>query len=240
MMAPTANRMGAAMTITTCIFDAYGTLFDVAAAARVAATEPGQGHWADKWPALAADWRLKQLQYSWLRAITDDYCSFWQVTQDGLDWALARQGLDADRDLRERLLALYWELQAYPEVPGMLVALKAAGLTTAILSNGSPDMLKGAVDSAGLGEVLDDMLSVESVGVFKPDARVYDMVGQRFGCAPGEVLFVSSNGWDAAGAAAYGFRTAWVNRAREPVDRLPGCPHDILSDLTDIPTLAGA
>jgi len=228
------------MTITTCIFDAYGTLFDVAAAARLAAEEPGQGHWAEKWPALANDWRLKQLQYSWLRAVTDDYCSFWQVTQDGLDWAMERQGLDGDAELRERLLALYWELQAYPEVPQMLAALKSAGKATAILSNGSPDMLSGAVDSAGLGELLDDVLSVESVGIFKPSARVYDMVGQRFGASPDQVLFVSSNGWDAAGAAAYGFRTVWVNRAGEPVDRLPGRPETILTDLTDIPELAGA
>ena len=105
------------MTITTCIFDAYGTLFDVAAAARLAAEEPGQDDWAAKWPALAADWRAKQLQYTWLRAITGEHCDFWQVTRDGLDWALERQELDGNPELRERLLALYWELQAYPEVP---------------------------------------------------------------------------------------------------------------------------
>ncbi|WP_417523057.1 haloacid dehalogenase type II [Marinovum sp.] len=228
------------MTITTCIFDAYGTLFDVAAAARLAAEEPGQGHWADKWPALAADWRAKQLQYTWLRAITGDHCDFWQVTQNGLDWALEKQGLEGDAELRERLLALYWELQAYPEVPQMLAALKSAGLNTAILSNGSPDMLNGAVGSAGLEELLDDVLSVESVGIFKPAKQVYDMVGARFDCTPEQVLFVSSNGWDAAGAAAYGFRTVWVNRAGEPMDRLPGRPGEVLSDLTRIPELAGA
>lgn len=227
------------MKITTCIFDAYGTLFDVAAAARLASAEPGQAHWADTWPALAAHWRAKQLQYTWLRAVTGDHCDFWQVTQDGLDWALEAEGLEGDAALRERLLALYWELEAYAEVPDMLGALKAAGKTTAILSNGSPDMLSGAVDSAGLGAVLDDVLSVESVGIFKPARQVYDMVGQRFGCAPDEVLFVSSNGWDAAGAAAYGFRTVWVNRAGDPVDRLPGRPHEILADLTGIPALAG-
>ena len=227
------------MTITTCIFDAYGTLFDVAAAARVAASEPGQGHWAEKWPALAADWRAKQLQYTWLRAITGDHCDFWQVTQEGLDWAMEHQGLSDKPELRERLLALYWELQAYPEVPEMLGALQAAGLNTAILSNGSPDMLNGAVQSAGLEELLHDVLSVESVGIFKPARQVYDLVGKRFDCAPEQVLFVSSNGWDAAGAAGYGFRTVWVNRAGDPVDRLPATPHDILSDLTDIPKLAG-
>ena len=226
------------MPITTCIFDAYGTLFDVAAAARNAATEPGREKLAAVWPQLAEDWRLKQLQYTWLRAITGDYCPFWQVTQDGLDWAMERQGLGDDLELRERLLALYWELAAYKEVPAMLTRLKAAGRTTAILSNGSPDMLDGAVTSAVIGDVLDDVLSVESVGVFKPARTVYDMVGERFGTAPQDVLFVSSNGWDAAGAAQYGFHTVWVNRAGDPVDRLPAKPQHVLSDLTTIPDLA--
>lgn len=226
------------MPITTCIFDAYGTLFDVAAAARLAAAEPAFPQLQDTWPALAEHWRQKQLQYTWLRAITGAHTDFWQVTQDGLDWALARAGLEGDAALRARLLALYWELQAYPEVPAMLQALKTAGLNTAILSNGAPEMLAGAVQSAGIGDVLDDCLSVESVGVFKPDARVYDLVGDRFGCAKSEVLFVSSNGWDAAGATGYGFVTAWVNRAAEPVDRLPWTPQHILHDLTGIPELA--
>ncbi|KIC50912.1 haloacid dehalogenase type II [Tateyamaria sp. ANG-S1] len=228
------------MPITTCIFDAYGTLFDVAAAARIAASEPDFPQLADTWPTVAEHWRLKQLQYTWLRAITNAHTDFWQVTQDGLDWALERSGLDGNAALRERLLALYWELQAYPEVPTMLHALRDAGLNTAILSNGSPDMLNGAVQSAGIGNVLDDCLSVESVGIFKPDSRVYDLVGQRFGCARDEVLFVSSNGWDAAGAAGYGFTTAWVNRAGEPMDRLPWTPSHMLSDLTSIPELATA
>lgn len=223
------------MPITTCIFDAYGTLFDVAAAARKAAEEPGRSALAAVWPKLAEDWRLKQLQYTWLRAITGDHCLFWQVTQDGLDWAMERQGLGEDLELRERLLALYWELAAYREVPTMLTRLKATGRTTAILSNGSPDMLDGAVTSAGIGEMLDDVLSVEDVGIFKPARSVYDMVGTRFGTAPEEVLFVSSNGWDAAGAAQYGFHTVWVNRAGDPIDRLPARPAHILSDLTSIP-----
>ena len=120
----------------------------------------------------------------------------------------------------------------------MLSALKQMGRNTAILSNGSPDMLSGAVQSAGIGDVLDDVLSVESVGIFKPASVVYDLVGQRFGCAPDEVLFVSSNGWDAAAAAGYGFNTVWVNRAGEPVDRLPAKPDRLLTDLTAIPELA--
>ncbi|NIZ62001.1 haloacid dehalogenase type II [Sedimentitalea sp. CY04] len=226
------------MPITTCIFDAYGTLFDVAAAARQAAAEPDFPQLRDTWGELANHWRLKQLQYTWLRAVTGAHTDFWEVTQNGLDWALDATSLNGDAKLRQRLLDLYWELQAYPEVPEMLRALKSAGLNTAILSNGSPDMLDAAVKSADLGEVLDDVLSVESVGVFKPDSRVYDLVGNRFGCESDQVLFVSSNGWDAAGATGYGFTTAWVNRAGEPMDRLPWTPQHELSDLTSIPELA--
>jgi 2-haloacid dehalogenase len=227
------------MTITTCVFDAYGTLFDVAAAARRAASEPGQEAWADKWPKLAEDWRLKQLQYSWRRAVTGAHTSFWEVTQNGLDWAMEASDLQEDTALRERLLQLYWELEAYGEVPDMLAALKGAGLNTAILSNGSKDMLDGAVKSAGIAGVLDDVLSVDDVGIFKPAHVVYDLVGKRFDCAPSEVLFVSSNGWDAAAAAGYGFTTAWVNRAGDPMDRLPWTPQHVLSDLTGIPAHAG-
>lgn len=227
------------MAITTCVFDAYGTLFDVSAAAREVAAEPGREAFRAKWVEVANHWRLKQLQYSWIRAVADAHTDFWQVTQDGLDWALETSGLDGDAGLRQRLLDLYWQLQAYPEVPDMLAALKAGGMQTAILSNGSPDMLNGAVKSAGIAELLDDVLSVESVGVFKPDSRVYDLVGARFGCTPEEVLFVSSNGWDAAASSGYGFETVWVNRAGEPMDRLPWRPRHILSDLTTIPSFAG-
>ncbi len=227
------------MPITTCVFDAYGTLFDVAAAARQAASEPAFAAIKDDWTAVAEHWRLKQLQYSWLRAITGAHTDFWEVTQNGLDWALEKTGHHEDAALRKRLLALYWELQAYAEVPEMLAALKSAGLNTAILSNGSPEMLQGAVNSAGIGDVLDVSLSVQSVGIFKPDASVYDLVGAHFGCTKDEVLFVSSNGWDAAAATGYGFTTAWVNRSGEPMDRLPWTPAHVMQNLTGIPALAG-
>ncbi|SFO87729.1 haloacid dehalogenase type II [Tranquillimonas alkanivorans] len=225
------------MAITTCVFDAYGTLFDVNAAAREAAAEPGREALAESWERIAHDWRLKQLQYTWIRAITGEHADFWQVTQDGLDWALEAAGLD-DPELRDRLLALYRNLSAFPEVPDVLASLKQAGKTCAILSNGSPDMLESAVASAGIVDHLNALLSVEEVGVFKPDARVYDLVAMHLGCQPGQVLFVSSNGWDAASATGYGFTTAWVNRAGEPVDRLPARPHHVLSDLSTIPDLA--
>lgn len=225
------------MAIRVCAFDAYGTLFDVAAAAREAAREPGRADFAARWEDVARDWRAKQLQYSWLRAVSGAHADFWTVTQDALDWALEAAGLD-DAELRDRLLALYFELAAFPEVPEMLARLKTDGFVTAILSNGSPRMLAGAVDSAGIGDLLDAVLSVETVGVFKPARAVYDMIGARFDTQPDEVLFTSSNGWDVAHGAGYGFRTVWVNRAGEPVDRLPWHPAHMLRDLTKIPDLA--
>jgi 2-haloacid dehalogenase len=227
------------MPITTCVFDAYGTLFDVAAAARIAAAEPGREAFAEKWPAIAATWRLKQLQYSWHRAAAGVHTGFWQLTQDGLDYALEANGM-ADPELRARLLQLYWELEAYPEVPPMLKALKGRGFATAILSNGAPDMLAGAVEHAGIGDHLDAVLSVESVGVFKPAPQVYGLVGEYFGCARAQVLFVSSNCWDACAGAGYGFRAVWANRAGEPMDRLPWRPAHVLSDLTSIPEIAAS
>ena len=227
------------MSIKVCVFDAYGTLFDVGAAARIAAGEDGREALAEKWMEVAEFWRQKQLQYTWLRAITGDHIDFWTVTQNGLDWALERTGLGEDLELRERLLALYWELQMYKDVPVMLATLKAGGMQTAILSNGSPDMLDGAVDSSGMGTFLDAVLSVEDVGVFKPDPKVYQMVLDRFKCTADEVLFVSSNGWDAAAASGFGFQTVWANRAGEPMDRLFAKPQHVRSDLTDIPKLAG-
>jgi len=224
------------MTIKVAVFDAYGTLFDVAGAARLAAAEPGGRALAEVWPRLAENWRRKQLEYTWQRAITGRHADFWQVTQDGLDWAMEESGL-SDPGLRARLLALYRELPAYPEVPAMLAALKGAGYATAILSNGSPAMLEAAVTSAGIGDRLDAVLSVECVGVFKPAAPVYGMVTDHFGCRADEVLFVSSNGWDAAGAAGFGFRTAWVNRAGLPMDRLPGRPAHVVPDLSGLPAV---
>lgn len=224
------------MPITTCVFDAYGTLFDVSAAAREASKEEGRSAFSKNWMKVASDWRNKQLQYTWLRAVTGDHTDFWEVTQNGLDWALEANG-HSDPELRERLLQLYWELSAYSEVPRVLADLRASGQKTAILSNGSPEMLNGAVESAGIGDLLDDILSVEDVGIFKPSARVYDLVGTKMGVENSQVLFVSSNGWDAGCATGYGFQTAWVNRSNEPVDRLPWRPSHHITDLTSIPEI---
>lgn len=227
------------MAISTCVFDAYGTLFDVAAAAREAASEPEFSELSETWMQVAETWRQKQLQYTWLRAAGGVHTDFWKVTCDGLDYALETHALSRP-DLRERLLQLYWELSAYQEVPGMLAGLKKDGMRTAILSNGSPAMLNGAVDSAGIGDLLDAVISVETVGVFKPAKSVYDLIGQHFGVPQNQVLFVSSNCWDACFAAAQGFTVAWANRKGEPMDRLAFQPHHIVTDLTGIPAIARA
>ncbi len=218
------------MTVSVCVFDAYGTLFDVAAAARKAAAEPGRESLAGAWPLVADTWRAKQLQYSWIRAITGEHADFWQVTQEALDFALEAHSLDGN-GLRDRLLQLYWELDAFPDAAETLTALSQAGVRNAILSNGTHEMLAAAIESAGIGHLLDATLSVEDVGVFKPNRAVYDLVGRHYGVAPSSVAFVSSNGWDAAAATGYGFHTVWADRAGDPVDRLPWRPHEIAPDL---------
>ncbi|MEX1662516.1 haloacid dehalogenase type II [Thioclava sp. 15-R06ZXC-3] len=220
------------MSIQLCVFDAYGTLFDVDAAARDLAIEEPRLHAI--WPRLAADWRRKQLEYSWLREIMGEYVDFWQLTRDGLDWAMEAQGLN-DPDLADRLMALYRALPAFPEVPEMLDALHHRGVGRAILSNGAPDMLESAVQAAGIGHLLDEVISIHDLGQYKPASAVYALVAKQMGVAPEQTVFVSSNGWDAAGAAKAGFRVLWVNRAGAPVERLPYKPAAILSDLRAVP-----
>ena len=224
------------MPLNTCVFDAYGTLFDVNAAARIAANEPNRKIFKEVWPSVSNIWRMKQLQYTWLRSMTEAYTDFWSITQNSLDFALETHKLQNDLLLKERLLALYWELQPYSEVSQMLKDLKESGITTAILSNGSPEMLSGAVKSSDLNDLIDEIISVETVKIFKPSARVYEQVENIIGCSKADVLFVSSNGWDIAGAAGFGFTTAWVNRLKDPIDRLPHKPMHIVEDLTCIPS----
>lgn len=221
------------------VFDAYGTLFDVAAAARNLARSSEFPALADRWQTLAESWRLKQLQYTWIRALAGAHADFRQVTKDALDWALEANDLADAPGLGEALMALYDRLDAYPEVPATLAALREAGFKTAILSNGSPAMLESACRSAGIEHLLDGVLSVEEVGIYKPAPEVYGLVERHFAVLPARTAFVSANGWDAAGGAGFGFHSIWVNRRSEPVDRLPWHPAEIVPDLSSIPHLAG-
>jgi len=221
--------------VKACVFDAYGTLFDVAAAARHLRDTLG----AD-WERLSAVWRTKQLEYTWLRSLMGRYADFRQVTADGLDFALATVGRQGEDDLRRRLLDLYDRLDAYPEVPAVLDALRAAGKQTAILSNGSPDMLASAVGGAGLTGRLDDVLSVDGLRIYKPHPDVYALATRRFDCAPSEIAFFSSNAWDVAGASEFGFRVLWVNRFAQPRECLPSGPEVELASLAEAPPLFGA
>jgi 2-haloacid dehalogenase len=220
--------------IRACVFDAYGTLFDYASAAARCRDVLG-----DRLDRLTALWREKQLQYTWLRALEGAHVDFWQVTGDALDFALDTLEV-RDGALRERLMGLYLTLDAFPEVPDVLRRLNAAGIRTAILSNGSPRMLRAVVDAARVGDLLDAVLSVEEVGVYKPHPKVYQLAVDRLGVASDEISFQSSNAWDAHAASHFGMRVVWCNRYRQRAERLPGRPDHEVQTLAELPPLVGA
>jgi 2-haloacid dehalogenase len=217
--------------VKACVFDAYGTCFDVAAAAAHCKDSLG-----DNWEPLAEIWRTKQLNYTWLRSLMNEYKDFWQVTEDALDFALDTLAI-SDQSLRNKLLALYEELDAYAEVPDVLKDLKGQGITTAILSNGSEKMLASAVHGAGIADLLDDVISVNSLKVYKPHPSVYQLGVDELGVEKERICFMSSNAWDVAGAANFGFQVVWVNRFGQSVERLPGKPVHTISDLSELPPL---
>jgi 2-haloacid dehalogenase len=220
--------------VKACVFDAYGTLFDFASAARACPDVPPEA--ADR---LSALWRDKQLQYTWLRAAQGRHVDFLQVTADALDFTLETLALTRSA-LRERLLDLYLRLSPFPEVPEMLARVRAAGLATAILSNGTPAMLAAAVGAAELNDLFDAVLSVEEVGAFKPNRQVYQLAVDRLGTPAASIAFVSSNGWDAHAASAFGMQVVWCNRYRQRRERLPGAPDREIATLADLPALVGA
>jgi 2-haloacid dehalogenase len=220
--------------IRAAVFDAYGTLFDFASAA--AGCRDALGDDAERLTAL---WRDKQLQYSWLRAVQGRHADFWRVTGEALDFALASLQL-GQPGLRDRLMDLYLNLAAFPEVPDVLRELKGRGLPCAVLSNGSPPMLEAVVVHAGIGGLLDHVLSVEEVGVYKPHPSVYRLAADRLGLPPGAILFVSSNAWDAHAASAFGMRVAWCNRYGQPREHLPGAPDCEICSLRELPALIAA
>ncbi len=219
--------------IKACVFDAYGTLFDFAAAAKGCRDVLG-----DDIDKLTAIWRDKQLQYTWLRALQGRHADFWQVTGDALDFALETLNIEKP-GLRDRLMTLYLTLETFPEVAATLQRLKRAGLQTAILSNGSPKMLDAAVNGNGLQDLLDRVLSVEAVGVYKPHPKVYQLAVDRLGVPASAISFQSSNAWDAYAAAAFGMRVVWCNRYGQRRERLPGNPDREIRTLSELPELLG-
>jgi 2-haloacid dehalogenase len=219
--------------VSACVFDAYGTLFDVNAAADKLRHRIGPQ--ADR---LAEQWRTRQLQYSWLRSLSGRHADFWQLTGDALDVSMASLGL-ADAALRAELMALYFKLAPFPDAQGLLARLKQAGKRTAILSNGSTAMLQAAVDASGFADQLDAVLSIDAVGVFKPHASVYRLAETALGLPAGQMCFVSSNAWDAHASADFGFRSVWVNRAGTPREKLPGELAAEIRSLTELPALLG-
>lgn len=223
--------------VEACVFDAYGTLFDLHSA-----LAPHLDTLGERADPLGATWRAKQLEYTWLRSLMHDaWIPFERIVADALDYALESAGID-DPPLRERLLRGYRELAPYPEVPAVLRALKAAGIRAAILSNGSREMLDAAVEAAGLAPWLDAVLSVDEVRVFKPHPRVYGLVLERFGLAPGDagrVSFQSASSWDAVGAARFGFDVVWCNRGGAPAERLDARPGAAVRSLDELPAVLG-
>jgi 2-haloacid dehalogenase len=214
------------------VFDAYGTLFDVHAA--IGRHRAAAGPDADRFSEI---WRSKQLEYTWTLTLAGRYVDFWTLTERALDFAFARFP-SVDRALRPELLDAYWTLEAFADARAPLRDLKTRDLLTAILSNGSPKMLTAAVDAAGIGADLDAVLSVDAIRRYKPLPEAYTLVTERFGIAPADVVFVSSNRWDVMGAASFGFRTAWINRANAPEEYGPA-PDAVVTDLYGLVAMSG-
>ena len=220
--------------VKACVFDAYGTLFDLTAAVRGCSDVLGS-----QAAPLAALWRDKQLQYTWLRAAQNRHADFHEVTAGALDFALETLAIDCP-GLRERLMNLYRTLDAFPEVPDVLRRLKNAGLRLAILSNGTPAMLDAAIAEARLGGLFDAVLSVEQVGVYKPHPKVYQLALDRLDLPASAIAFQSSNAWDAHAASAFGMKVVWCNRSGQRRERLPGAPDREIASLSDLPALVSA
>ena len=213
--------------IKVIIFDAYGTLFDVNSAAEKCKEKIG-----DKWESFANYWRTTQLEYTWLRSLMKRHKDFWEVTEDSLDKSLLTFKIDPN--MRSELLNLYKILNTFPEVKEVLKNLKEKKYKISILSNGTPDLLDGLVKSNDLEKMFDDIFSIEEVGIYKPDGKVYDMPIKKYGVANNEVAFLSANTWDVSGAGNFGFNAIWVNRNKNIFDKLDYIPHNEINNLNEL------
>lgn len=217
--------------VEACVFDAYGTLFDVSSVVRGLKDEFGE-----QWQSLSDLWRTKQLQYTWLRGLSGHHADFWQVTGDALDFAMSSLRIHDPR-LHDRLMNLYLKVEAYQEVPSMLVRLSDSGMKLAILSNGTPRMLEAATRNAGISNHFDAILSVEEVSVYKPHPEVYQLAPLHLNVSPQNICFISSNGWDAYSAKAFGFQVLWCNRFKQPPENIPDSPDGEINDLSSLSNL---
>ncbi|NQU64614.1 MAG: haloacid dehalogenase type II [SAR324 cluster bacterium] len=219
--------------IKACVYDAYGTLFDVHSAVGKYRERLG-----DKADAVSNVWRMKQLEYTWLRSLMENHADFWQVTREALEYSLDANDVDNPK-LLEDLMDAYLHLECYPEVKESLSRLKQSGAKNVILSNGSPMMLEAAVQNSGIGELIDQILSVEAIKIYKPSPLVYQLATDGIGILANQVSFQSSNSFDVAGAANFGFRVAWINRFGQRKERLPAGADAELKSLTELPALLG-
>ena len=213
--------------IKAIIFDAYGTLFDVNSAAEKCKEKIG-----DKWEDFANYWRITQLEYTWLRSLMNRHKDFWQVTEDSLNKSIKK--FEIDQNMRSELLNLYKILSTYPEVEKTLEELKRKNFKLAILSNGTPDLLNQLVKSNSLQEFFDDIFSIETVGIYKPNADVYNIPIKKYNISKNEVLFLSSNTWDVSGGGNFGYKSIWVNRNNNIFDNLDYSPEFELKNLKDL------
>ena len=213
--------------IKAIIFDAYGTLFDVNSAAEKCKDKIG-----DKWEGFANYWRTTQLEYTWLRSLMNRHKDFWQITEDSLGKSM--KAFNINPSMRDELLNLYKVLSPFKEVPEVLETLKEKKFKLAILSNGTPDLLKELVKSNKLDNIFDDLFSIEQVGIYKPGSKVYDMPIQKYHIEKNEVAFLSANTWDVSGGGNYGFNSIWVNRNKNVFDNLDYKPKNEIKDLSEL------
>ena len=213
--------------IKAIIFDAYGTLFDVNSAAEKCKDKIG-----DKWEGFANYWRTTQLEYTWLRSLMKRHKDFWQVTEDSLDKSMKTYKIDSS--MKNELLNLYKILSPFKEVPEVLKSLKDKNLKIAILSNGTPSLLNELVMSNNLENIFDDIFSIEEVGVYKPDTKVYDIPIKKYNIKKNEVAFLSANTWDVSGGGNYGYNSIWVNRNNYSFDILDYVPKHQIKDLSKL------
>ena len=213
--------------IKAIIFDAYGTLFDVNSAAEKCKDKLG-----DKWEGFANYWRTTQLEYTWLRSLMQRHKDFWQVTKDSLDKSI--KAYEIDSSMRNELLDLYKILSTFKEVPEVLKLLKKKDFKLAILSNGTPALLNQLVKNNNLEKIFDDIFSIEEVGIYKPDSKVYDIPINKYQIQKNEVVFLSANTWDVSGSGNYGYNSVWVNRNNSAFDNLDYVPKHQIKDLTKL------